>query len=732
MKLSHRWRIRLRNEDETLIVSNPIYPKELELLSRYKLYVSVFLVFMIPFAMAIQGYDRSIDVIEESTEVHLSSSAPTIWHDDCSNTSSFPDLAVWYNGAMGSIGSVDGYINATDYGSASGSHGPVYYHTFQPAIAIRDFNWLEAEIELDGSSAMGAAAIMLYDSDYKRIAILDVADSWSADDDAAAYAGWYDVDFVAAYTPKSHPSDTLSEPYHESLRMELNNTGLYGLIPRVGDFKMLDVGDLELDREISYLCVQFRQQDSYNLCHPMRIHDIKMQYVPDDSTISPTYDTSWYHDGSNITGFQQQVTWPHLWPVSEHDWNIGDGDWLSSGSYLYADNITSGSAWHGPTYTYEFPEVFPTSELTNFSVDFSVDNSDPDYLANYFIYLADENGIPTFMVITWCNHAGESRFGYRTQYYRNSSDTMTMWGIYPSIVQTSFSGGLSLSVNETGDVIGDAPGFGEGYLTTIDDPEIRRNVKYLVLQAFQFESYEVFPIQIHEILVEISDRSMILVDGLADFAYEYGTTDNSLTWSATENLVHEYRILKDGVQVDSGNWTGTSMTYDIDGLDLGIYNYTLEAEGYFGQYTVDSVIVEVEDTTNPTISHPLDMVIPLGFDNYSISWDPFDLKPENYNIYQNGTLVSSGIWNGTDVIYNLVSLELGMYVYQIIVFDTSGNSETDTVLVFVLEDPNLFVPLDFTLIISIGGISVIVIVVGLICSKRGQGAPASAGPRYDW
>ena len=113
---------------------------------------------MIPFAMGIQGYDTCLDVIEESTASHLTSSTPTIWHDDCSNTSSFPDLAVWYNGAMGSIGSVNGYINATDYGSASGSHGPVYYHTFQPAIAIRDFNWLEAEIELNGPISVTLSA----------------------------------------------------------------------------------------------------------------------------------------------------------------------------------------------------------------------------------------------------------------------------------------------------------------------------------------------------------------------------------------------------------------------------------------------------------------------------------------------------------------------------------------------------------------------------------------------
>jgi hypothetical protein len=213
-----------------------------------------------------------------------------IWHDDCGNTSSFPDLAdAWYNGAMGAIASQDGYIYATDYGAATGSHGPVYYHTFSPSLNISQFESLEADIELDGSSAMGAAALMLYDGDYRRVAILDVADSWIAVDDTVAYAGWYDVDSAGTYTPKDY-GDAIAEPYHETLRLILNSTGLYGSIPRIGNFKMLDKEELELDRDITYLCVQFRQKDSYTPCQTMRIHDIKMQYLVDTppTTTSPS------------------------------------------------------------------------------------------------------------------------------------------------------------------------------------------------------------------------------------------------------------------------------------------------------------------------------------------------------------------------------------------------------------------------------------------------------------
>ncbi|MBN2230138.1 MAG: hypothetical protein JW779_11170 [Candidatus Thorarchaeota archaeon] len=374
-----------------------------------KVIILFFLLAILSLNVLIQNNTSFSTQMEKIYNNKLSESSSLIWHDDCSNTSSFPDLAnAWYNGAMGDIASANGYIYATNYGSASGEHGPVYYHTFTSTIPISQLDWIEAEIQLDGSSAIGAAAIMLYDSDYKRIAILDVADSWIADNEAAAYAGWYDVDFNAAYTPKNHPGDTLLEPYRETLRLEINSTGLFGLIPRVGEYKMLDVTDLELEREISYLCVQFRQKDSYTPCQTMKIYDIQMKY----------------------------------------------------------------------------------------------------------------------------------------------------------------------------------------------------------------------------------------------------------------------RIIE-------------------------------------------------EDTTSSTITHPPDMIIPPSHTNYSITWLAYDLYPATYNIYQNGSLVSSRSWDNDAIIYNLTALELGTYEYLIVIYDTSGNSAVDVVMVFVREIPNLSNPLDYQLIISIGAIVVIIIFVGVIIKNRG-------------
>ena len=105
-------------------------------MSRKIVFVSLILLVSVSLLTVTQEYPTIAEQIEANLEIAIPATESVIWHDDCNDTSSFPDLATWYNGAMGSIGAENGYIYATDYGSSTGEHGPVYYHTFEPAIPI--------------------------------------------------------------------------------------------------------------------------------------------------------------------------------------------------------------------------------------------------------------------------------------------------------------------------------------------------------------------------------------------------------------------------------------------------------------------------------------------------------------------------------------------------------------------------------------------------------------------
>jgi hypothetical protein len=624
---------------------------------------------------------------------------------------------------MCSITSESGYIYATDYGSSTGSHGPVYYHTFTPAITIGQLDWLEAEIELNGSSAMGAAAIMLYDSDYKRIAILDVADSWTAQDDTAAYAGWYDVDFTPAYTPKSWPDDTVAEPYHETLRLEINSTGLYGLIPRVGDFKMLDVGDLELERGITYLCVQFRQKDSYTPCQTMRIYDIKMQYRPEDT--EPPSEVIWHDDCSNTSSF----------PDLADAWYTGAmGSIASENGYIYATDFGSSTGSHGPVYYHTLTSAITIGQLDWLEAEIELDGSSAIGAAAIMLYDSDYNRIAILDVAdSWV--AQDATAAYAGWYDVDFTPAYTPKDWPDGAVPEPYHETLRLEINSTG-LYGLIPRLGDFKMLDVGDLELERDITYLCVQFRQLDTYT--PCQtmrIHDIKMQYRpevDTDPPIITGLSDSSFEYGSVNPSIDWHISEANPDYYWIEVDEIPTYSGPWNGSDISISIEGLDLGVYNFTLIVRDAFDQFSVDSVIVTIEDTTAPTINHPNDIVIHPDDTNSSISWDPDDLKPENYEIYQNGTLIATGIWNNTTIVYNLTNLQPGTYVYLIIVYDSSGNSVSDTVLVVVEEPPSVFIPLDLTLVISIGSIVIVVIIIGVICRTRGQGAPVGVGSGYKW
>jgi len=174
----------------------------------------------------------------------------------------------------------------------------------------------------------------------------------------------------------------------------------------------------------------------------------------------------------------------------------------------------------------------------------------------------------------------------------------------------------------------------------------------------------------------------------------------------------------------SDNWTTGSITLDIDGLALGNYVFTILVSDSSNNLASDSVLVTVVDTVSPMINHPSDVFINLGTGSIQLSWEPTDLLPFVYEVYQNGTLVSSGIWrSGGNITYTLAeNLAVGTYNITIKVWDTSGNLATDTVFVFIEQGSSAILDEYLGIGISIGSIVVIVIIAGMILRKR-VGAP---------
>ncbi|MEM4734304.1 MAG: right-handed parallel beta-helix repeat-containing protein [Candidatus Thorarchaeota archaeon] len=77
------------------------------------------------------------------------------------------------------------------------------------------------------------------------------------------------------------------------------------------------------------------------------------------------------------------------------------------------------------------------------------------------------------------------------------------------------------------------------------------------------------------------------------FAYEIGTTGHTITWNGTDVNPNSYRLFRNGTMIDSGPWYGGTLTFSVDGLGLGLHNYTLELLDTGGNRAASTVMVMV-------------------------------------------------------------------------------------------------------------------------------------------
>ncbi|MFW9888882.1 MAG: right-handed parallel beta-helix repeat-containing protein [Candidatus Thorarchaeota archaeon] len=185
-----------------------------------------------------------------------------------------------------------------------------------------------------------------------------------------------------------------------------------------------------------------------------------------------------------------------------------------------------------------------------------------------------------------------------------------------------------------------------------------------------------------------------------DFSYDHNSNGNEIEWIVDDIYPSVYRIDGNATTLDWTSWTSGTITIDIDGLGLGVYNYTISLLDTSDNLATSTVHVTVVDGTPPTIDAPEDITYDEGDTGYAIIWTPSDLFPVRYEIEKDGIVIASGSWNltGESLSINVDGLQLGVYYYTARIFDNGSNMASDTVKVTVLDgtDPSLNDVGDFT------------------------------------
>ena len=440
-----------------------------------------------------------------------------------------------------------------------------------------------------------------------------------------------------------------------------------------------------------------------------------------EQTTSLVNDTSWHHDCSNVSGWliDPDPPQPRLPGIQD------DVDILSDGSAIYSSSIPYAEGrWHGSVFFYELEKPVYVGYGLNFEVELNHPGT-LNYAGGIEVGLYDQDKNVSYWV------------SITDSWYSSSFLTDVAYGDdgVNYVHTTSRSGSLQADFrvwhNETTNTIQGQDDQGTYTLANENQFEPNREIFYVGIMFWNVESYNYESNLVLDILIEgtsVEDTTPPTIQALPDYSYELGTTNHVLTWTAFDINPAFYTISRDDEILQFRPWNGSEIVINIDGLDLGRYLFTLNVSDTSHLFTLDMLNVSVIDTTPPQIDHPFDIIIEPSQENNSITWIPSDLKPSAYEIYENGTLVAFGRWNGSPIVYPFNGVVPGVHLYTIFVNDTSGNLVNDSVLVIV--NPQGF-PVDLTIIISLGSVGVIVIVVILILKTKSTSSGGGVAD-YQW
>jgi parallel beta-helix repeat protein len=205
--------------------------------------------------------------------------------------------------------------------------------------------------------------------------------------------------------------------------------------------------------------------------------------------------------------------------------------------------------------------------------------------------------------------------------------------------------------------------------------------------------------------------SMWIDDALAA-GYEITTTGNSVIWSAYAHNPDYYEVYDGATLLGSGTWTGSDITFIIDGLSAGLHDLEIVIYHISGHTLTASVAVTVDDETAPTwVSTPTDQVIEYG---QALSYQLLAADPSGIQSWAVNDTVHFSIVDG--LLTNNGVLAPGSYGLQITVEDPYGNQLSVIITVTVRE--SLLGPM--LLFVAAGG-GIVLVVVIIIIAKKKQG-----------
>jgi len=180
-----------------------------------------------------------------------------------------------------------------------------------------------------------------------------------------------------------------------------------------------------------------------------------------------------------------------------------------------------------------------------------------------------------------------------------------------------------------------------------------------------------------------------VIEGPDPVEFYYSVTGKTLSWNVTDDFVNKYRITDNETELESGdiNPDEPVITINLNGLNIGIHNFTLVANDTSGNSASFSVLVTVlRDDIAPTILYaPPDLEYAQGDSVPIRNWTATDDFKDYYTISVDDEIRVNNAWTSDNIEFDFSGLLEGSHTVILRVYDIGGNYAESTVLVIVTQ-----------------------------------------------
>jgi len=199
------------------------------------------------------------------------------------------------------------------------------------------------------------------------------------------------------------------------------------------------------------------------------------------------------------------------------------------------------------------------------------------------------------------------------------------------------------------------------------------------------------------IIITIHEDVFPELEGPEDVELYFTETGHSLSWNVTDDYLNKYTVMDNDEVFISGdiNPDEPFIGISLDGLGIGVHNFTLFANDTSGNTANDTVVVTVmsDDIVPVMVYSPDDIYYSQGDINIIRNWTASD-DYMNYYTIDIATIIGDTItteevvnaeWETENIEFDFAGLLSGTYDVILTVYDLGGNSVQSTVRVVVTQ-----------------------------------------------